>query len=271
METSEYHTIKSAYKHYIKQFSLSKQRLVFESNLQLKYEHTERVCDLIHLFSASLKLTEGQKNLALGIGLLHDIGRFYQLNCHRTYVDHGGLDHAMSGCRIIQDKNMIAHLPEHEQDIILSSVRYHNVKELPSGFPSHIRPFAELLRDADKIDIVKIAIDYYSGIRDQKDAGLIDIICEVTLEETCSPKIIQDVLKHKVVSITDIHTIYDEMLMYVSWLDKLNFECSRKRYVEDDYLPFIVSILPEAVLKTGIGGYIHYLSNKYHIKYSFQL
>lgn len=268
MLESEHEIIQNLFNEYVKRFSLSNNRLVLEPNLKLKYDHTKRVCELISFFADSLKMDKSETNLALSIGRLHDIGRFFQLYFHQTYSDHDELDHAKLGVKIINDHNIISHISEHEQEIVLSSVSYHNVKKLPTVIPTHIRPFVALLRDADKLDIIKIAIDHFLTITQQKKSNLEYIICEVSLDKYCSSKVIDDVVNHRVVSFTDINTIYDEMLMHLSWIETLNFDCSTRYYLKAGYIDFIISILPEVTLKTRINEYVEYVYNKYDTKNS---
>lgn len=266
MLEEQYKTITDLFDEYLKTFSLSKKRLILEPNMQLKYAHTKQVCSLLNSMADSLNMSETERFIALTIGLLHDIGRFYQIKFHKTFSDHDGLNHAELGIEIIQAKNLISPLSEYEQDIIYYSIRNHNVRELPADVPAHVRHFALLIRDADKLDIVQIAIDHFKAINQPKDSKLKDIICEVSLDGVCSQKVIDDVLANRAVSFTDIKTIYDEMLLHLSWIESLNFDFSVRHYTEAGYIDFITSILPQKTLQAGIGEYVKSILAKYDIK-----
>lgn len=256
MLEEQYETIKSLFEKYVREFSLSNKRLILEPNLQLKYVHTKRVCNLLDVMADSLKMNKSERFISLTIGLLHDIGRFCQIQFYQTFSDNAELNHAESGLLVIQEQNMLSHLSKHEQEIIYYSIRNHNARALPEDIPDHIKHFALLIRDADKLDIIKIAIDHFQAIKQPKNSKLRDIICEVSLEEYCSQKVIDDVLENRAVSFTDIKTIYDEMLMHLSWIESLNFDFSVRHYTEAGYIDFIASILPKKTLQAGIGEYV---------------
>lgn len=268
MLEEQYKIISELFNEYVRTFSLSRDRLILEPNLQLKYAHTKRVCNLLNVMVDSLKLCVSDRLIALTIGLLHDIGRFYQVKYYETFLDHDELNHAELGVKVIQEQKMLSRLSEYERDIIYYSIRYHNVRKLPIDVPDHIRHFALLIRDVDKLDIIKVAIDHFKAINQPKDSKLKDIICEVSLEGFCSQKVIDDILENRAVSFTDIKTIYDEMLMHLSWIESLNFEFSVRHYIKAGYIDFITSILPQKTLQAGIGEYVKSIHAKYNIKNS---
>ena len=68
-----------------------------QENIDLKAEHTRRVCEAIRDIGRSLCLSEEDLCLAEACGLLHDIGRFEQYRQYRTFADYKSQNHATLG------------------------------------------------------------------------------------------------------------------------------------------------------------------------------
>ena len=89
------------------------------------------------------------------VGFLHDIGRFAQLDKFNSYSD-ANIDHAEYGYDFLKNGGLRQFgVPPVYDDIILKAVRYHNKLSLPDGFSAEERLYCKLVRDADKIDIIR--------------------------------------------------------------------------------------------------------------------
>ena len=92
----------------------------------------------------------------------------------------------------------------------------------------------ELLRDADKLDILNIVIGHYIGRARQPQAfnGL-----ALTHGDRCSPQVLAALRESRFVQLEEVRTINDVKLLYISWVFDLNFPASfremrKGRYVE---------------------------------------
>ncbi len=129
--------------------------------IDLKIKHTKRVTDLCVEIAKSLKLSKEGEDIAYLCGLLHDIGRFEQWKNYETFSDMKSIDHGDLGYKILKEKDYISVYTENEKykKIILKAVKYHNKFALPKNLTKEERLFAKLIRDADKIDILKLAVE----------------------------------------------------------------------------------------------------------------
>ena len=105
-----------------------------------------------------LELNNDGIYLASLCGLYHDIGRFHQIVYDHTENDsESTLDHGTMGYNIISNnthfKNM--NLNKQDKNIIKETVKQHNQYKLNEDNTNDINYFCKLLRDADKIDIIK--------------------------------------------------------------------------------------------------------------------
>ena len=103
--------------------------------------------------------------------------------------------------------------------------------------------FARLLRDADKLDIWKVFIDYYRKPKKTPksviDFGLPD-------DPVCSPKIIDAVTENRFVRMRDLNTVNDFKLLQISWVFDLNFTPSFQKVQRLGYIEKIAATLPQS-------------------------
>jgi len=129
--------------------------------IQLKEEHSWKVREEIMLISQRLNLSENDILIAEVLGLFHDIGRFYQYQKYKTFRDDLSEDHAKIGARIVTDSHLLDDLTKVEKNVITKGILYHNIHTLPEDTDPHCLFFCKLLRDADKLDIWRVVINYY--------------------------------------------------------------------------------------------------------------
>lgn len=162
----------------------------YDSNrdmIRLKIEHTYRVCGLCQQIAKSLKLSGEEVDIAWLTGLLHDVGRFEQQRVYGTFSDAESIDHAKYGARILfgeiweQKTGLSAGSEESlpagiqadagitirdfvedtsEDPLLWTAVFYHSAYRIPEGLDERTAMFCNILRDADKIDILKVNVDF---------------------------------------------------------------------------------------------------------------
>lgn len=135
---------------------------IADEKVRLKIEHTYRVSGLCEKIAASLGLNRTDVDMTWLLGMLHDIGRFEQLRNYGTFNDSQSIDHAMYGAQILFEQEKIRdYIKEDAEDEMLrTAVAYHSAYRLPEHLDSRTRMFCDILRDADKIDILKVNIDF---------------------------------------------------------------------------------------------------------------
>lgn len=132
-----------------------------EPRIRLKIEHTYRVALLCERIAKSLNCTQEEINLAWLIGMLHDIGRFEQLKNYGTFMDAKSINHAQYGASLLFEKGFIREFitSNSYDDIIQKAIQYHNVYTLPNDIEDYTLLFCNIIRDADKIDIIRINVE----------------------------------------------------------------------------------------------------------------
>lgn len=135
-----------------------------DPKIALKAEHTYKVAELCEEIARSLELGERDVDLAWLSGMWHDIGRFEQVRRYGTFLDAVSVNHAALSADILFHDGLAGRfapavgLSEEERALLERAVRLHNVFALPEGLSERERMFCQILRDADKIDILRVNV-----------------------------------------------------------------------------------------------------------------
>lgn len=162
--------LKNWFTRYIRIFKNNNREL--RHNIELKKDHTGRVCKEIVNLGKQLGLDDDALRLAEIIALLHDIGRFEQYARYQTFLDGKSENHAELGLRILKKHEVLTQFDDTIRDVILRSIQYHNRASLPQEETEPCLFFTKLLCDADKLDIWNVLIEYYHRNDGQRNAAL---------------------------------------------------------------------------------------------------
>jgi len=224
-----------------------------EANLQMKYFHSFQVHALAQKLGVELHLDQQSIFQVRAAALLHDIGRFPQIIESQTYEDENRVDHADLGVKIIHDNGVIDHLGSDISRTIKTAVQNHNKLALPEELSRHDETIAKVLRDADKIDIIRIAIEFYSSELEGNKTGWFS---EVSFSRTCSRMAANALVSGKAVSLNEISTVYDEFILYLSWVNDLHFDYSVWHLVSLGSWEYMVNAIPDDMVRNQITTYI---------------
>lgn len=135
-----------------------------DPKIKLKVDHTYRVAALCERIAKESGLAGVDPGLAWTIGLLHDVGRFEQLRRYGTFVDAQSIDHAQFGADILfvegEIRNYLSEdIPQETRKMIETAVRNHSLYRITPGLDRQTENYCHILRDADKIDIMRVNVD----------------------------------------------------------------------------------------------------------------
>ena len=148
-----------AFRNYVAQYNAQ------DEKVKLKIDHTYRVAALCEQIAQSIYLSSDDVDIAWFSGLLHDVGRFEQLRRFGTFNDAQSIDHAMYGAEILFDQEKIwdyidrEAITEDELLFLRKVISCHSAYRVPQDYTDREKQFADILRDADKIDILKVNVD----------------------------------------------------------------------------------------------------------------
>jgi hypothetical protein len=214
------------------------------ANLKLKEVHTDYVIKEMDYLTDSLALDDNQKRIARTIALFHDVGRFPQFIKYRTYNDTRSVKHNKLSLEVLRDNKVLEGIDPEEKKIIETAIACHSIKELPATLNDEELFFCQLIRDADKLDIYRVVIDYYG--RYERDPKTFILEMEYPNLPHYSPKVIQAVLNGEKLDYKYLKTWNDAKLLQLGWVYDINFTASLKRIRERKLLEQIASFLPDS-------------------------
>lgn len=213
---------------------------VSDEKVKLKIDHTYRVCGLCQQIAAQSGFDENDIELAWLTGLLHDIGRFEQLKRYGTFIDAQSIDHAEFGADILFQEGKIRDYIEEasEDELLEKTVRCHSAYRVPANYTAREKKFADLLRDADKIDILKVNI--IVPIEEIYNVTTYDLKhCKVTEE------VMQAFFEEHAVLRSLKKTPVDNLVGHISLVYELVYPISRRLVYEQGYLDKLMDFQSE--------------------------
>jgi hypothetical protein len=213
-----------------------------KKNILLKVEHTRKVCQVMELLANGMGLTPEDARIAAATALLHDVGRFPQYRRWRTFRDSDSDNHARLSVEVIREERVLAGLPPAEQLLIEEAVRFHNLLKIPERLKSPTALFLKLIRDADKLDIWRVFLDYFRQPPEQRASaaslGFPDL-------PGVSAACISCLNSGRIVQLDTVRSLNDFKVLQISWVYDLNFPVSCRLLKERGYLADLAASLPQ--------------------------
>jgi len=224
---------------YVKKF-YGEEDLV-NQNIELKEKHTLNVANHAANIAKSLNLTEEEVNTAEIIGLFHDIGRFEQFRTYKTFSDDISENHATLGIKILEENKILEDLDCGTKKIILKAISLHNTKELPSNLNEEEVLYCKLIRDADKLDIFRVIIEYEKERQNNPNPAIDNLPFTPGYNE----EVLKDIRLNRKISNNSLKNYNDRKLYELGWITDLNFSFSLIYIKEKNVLKSLSNCLPE--------------------------
>ncbi len=224
------------------------------STIRLKEKHTERVCENIILLGKVLGLSDEEAILTETMALFHDIGRFKQYAIYGTFKDVDSENHALLGIRELVAHNVLDVCSKDEKRWITRAITNHNSITIPKKEKGKSLFFTRLLRDADKLDIWRVFIDYYYA-RDKQPNPVVEF--GLPDDPFFSLQVLSALSEERFVRFQDLRTINDFKLLLLSWVFDLNYICSIRLLKDRGYIEKIGAILPDSQETKKVLRHIH--------------
>ncbi|MGM0621968.1 MAG: HD domain-containing protein [Bacteroidota bacterium] len=213
-----------------------------QNNFTIKKEHSLRVAANAHQLANYLELDDEDKKVAFTAAVFHDIGRFKQLVDFNTFNDEVSADHAEYAVEIVKEKGILKNWNEELRHLVFAAIQLHNKLSLPKRLNERELLHAKLLRDADKLDILKVLTDYYT---DRNKPANHTLTWELPTATKVSPQVAKEVLAGKLVSKSEVKSELDVKIMQLSWVYDINFKPSFELIFRNRFLEKIYSTMPK--------------------------
>ncbi|MDR0826679.1 MAG: HD domain-containing protein [Desulfovibrio sp.] len=203
--------------------------------LKLKIDHSLRVYgNATDLLAREEELREDPLPRALLLAALyHDVGRFEQYMRYRTFSDAISCDHGALGAKIIKEQDFFADEDRDVGRLARAAVAAHNRPALPEVFERRYGLVLTALRDADKVDILRVIAEELAG-ESNPDA---QVLMRLKNEEGAySPLIVRALDEGRVAKYGDMRYVNDFRIVLCTWLWDLRFASSLRAVREGGYL-----------------------------------
>jgi hypothetical protein len=213
-----------------------------QRNIQLKVDHTYNVCRNIVEIAEGESLNHNQLRIAETIALFHDLGRFPQYAQFKTFRDAISVSHGRLGAQTLAQGKILAALRDNERKVIMDAVKFHGAFAIPTVMNGDTVFYLKLIRDADKVDIFRVFIEYYESPADQRASATAFGVPDT---EEYSESMLMSLCRKKIASYSQIKTENDFRIMKLSWLYDMNFNASIRLIQKRGYINRIINKLPQ--------------------------
>ena len=224
-----------------------------QRSLDLKEEHTARVGAVITRLSAALHLPANARRLAATTALFHDLGRFPQYRRYRTFRDQDSENHAKLSLRELTRHRVLHILEPAERQLIGRAIIFHNRLRLPGHLDSETLRHCRLLRDADKVDILRVIADELRKPPAERNPVLtlgLDSGLEVREE------VYQELFAKRVMGYAELRNANEFKVLQMSWVFDINFRPTLEILRERNDLEVIVATLPATTRRDQAWAFI---------------
>ena len=208
---------------FTKKYNLSNEKIT------LKINHSKRVMKLCMEFARYQGLDEENIKLSGVIGLLHDIGRFVQIEEYDTFKDGQSIDHCDAGVELLFEQNYIIFFVKDEKyyNIIKKAIKNHGKLKIEDGLDEITLIHSKIIRDADKTDIYEVIL--------AEKLALVSETCP-TNELSINEKVLYDFYNHNLIKNENVKNPLDEYIRSVAFIYDYNFKESLKYILKKGYI-----------------------------------
>lgn len=240
METDIFTHAREAFDRHVAKFRDDDGTLPFA--LEAKFKHTGEVCEITEKIVAGEARFSPRDTLVFRLcALFHDLSRFEQYTRFKTFLDRQSFDHGERSAALIDELGLVPELPADDRACIIDAVRVHNKFAIPEDFPFAHLAAAKMVRDADKLAILRLIIRFFSG--DYSDPTI-----RLDLPDTpgWTPDILETAARGKCVVYTDMKNVNDFKLGLFAWSGDVNYPASAALALDEDLFGRIRATLPES-------------------------
>jgi|SRR5690554_6180806 len=213
-----------------------------QKNFDIKKDHSLRVAANAKYLATALNLEQDDEQVVVIAAVFHDIGRFRQMAEFNTLDDGTSLNHAELSVEILKERDFLKELIEEQQNLVYNSIVHHNKTELPRNISGRELLHARLLRDADKLDILKVLTRYYN---DKNQPANHMLTWELPPSSKVSPGVLKEIMAGKIVTRKEVKNEADVKIMQLSWVYDINFKSTMELILRNRYLDSIYNSLPK--------------------------
>lgn len=230
-----------------------------DAHIELKRDHSFKVLAEARAITPTLDLAPGLERAAHLAALYHDAGRFPQYRTYRTFKDAQSANHAHLGVRSLRGHAALKDLDPATRALVLGAVVMHNRRELPAGITDDLSLVTRVVRDSDKLDIIRIMLDHLRPGGKESDVVMLHVEDDPA---RYTAAIVAQIEAGRIGDYALMRYRNDFTLLLLSWVFDLSFRAARRMFLERGHLDELCSLLPRTPELTRIGDRIYDALNR---------
>ena len=255
MNDEQLHFFQAWFKHHVLTF----QELdpLHQRSIDMKAEHTSRVCAVTDRITAALGLSENDRRIAAVTALFHDIGRFPQYQKYRTFRDPDSENHAKLSLWELNRHRILQTLDFTERQLISRAIFFHNRLRIPENLDPKSLLHCQLIRDADKVDILRVMVEHFQTAESLRNPV---ITLGLGTDTLVREEIYRLLFEGRAMSYAKLKTTNELKVLQMSWVFDINFRPTFEILKERNAIGKLAATLPDTPLLREaldfVNGYI---------------
>ncbi len=209
------------------------------AHLALKEAHTGRVlANAAAIAEAEPAFADAFLRRALLVAaLFHDVGRFAQFSRWQTFSDAHSCNHGTLGAKTIRARGFLDAEPPALRQVVLAAVAVHNRLGVPAAVSGPLLPVLLAVRDADKVDILRIMAENLGPGAVPDKTVLLHLSDEPA---AFSPAVLDAFERGRTALYRDMRFYNDFRILLCTWLHDLRFAASFALVREQGHLDTVI-------------------------------
>jgi len=203
-------------------------------SIKRKQEHSIRVMELCEKIAIEEGFSKEETEIAIIIGLLHDIARFKQYTEYTTFRDDISFDHGDVAIDLLEKDNNLRKFIKTDKfdNIIKTAIKNHNKLKIEDGLNEEEEKYSKIIRDADKIDIIYQATKKFIG---PKKEEIENAKVNPEIKNEFDAGHIIDRSKYPIV------TGADRLIQLLTFIFDMNYKSSFKILKQEEYINKLIN------------------------------
>ncbi len=231
---------------------------VDDERLELKRLHCRLVMDEARDQARELALPRRMVELSAIAGLVHDTGRFPQYRRYRTFRDADSANHASLGNIALARHGGLEGLGDRDRFLVRVAIAAHNRRAIPrrlaAGDDPEALTLARIVRDADKLDIVRVMLEHF---RDPRGKDPVVFLGLPDVPDRINPALIADIEAGRIGDYYAMGSVNDFALLLLSWIHDMAFSRTRRLFFDRGYARGLFAVLPDLPLIAAFKARYH--------------
>jgi len=225
-----------------------------DRHILLKKDHSLKVLAEAMDITACLDIPARLRDTVHLGALYHDVGRFTQYSRYKTFREDRSVNHGLLGCLVLRQTPALDCLDREQAGLVRAVVAVHNRREVPGRLPKDLDLAVRVVRDSDKLDIMRIMLAHFKPGAQKSDVVTLHLADE---PGGFTPSIVEDIRAGRIGRYASMRYVNDFKLLLISWVFDLNFPASRRAFHNRGYAEELLGSLPERPELTGLKDRIY--------------